>query len=91
MSIEGQYTIPGVCIVALKGGMNNAVNQFVKWTVGTKKTLVNLKTQTQRLFEQGNTALQVQKIVKPNATKPQILRELFKVIVWISRIYIYVQ
>lgn len=30
MSIEGQYTIPGVCIVALKGGMNNAVNQFVK-------------------------------------------------------------
>lgn len=52
---------------------------FINWMLGSQKTLTALKIKTKRRYEQGNTALQVDKIAKRNATKPEILRELFKV------------
>lgn len=46
---------------------------------GSQKTLTKLKVQAKKLYEQGNTGLQVARTVKANAAKPQLLRELFKV------------
>ena len=47
--------------------------------LGSQNTLTKLKVKAKKLFEQGNTGLQVAKTVKANAAKPQLLRELFKV------------
>ncbi len=79
LSIDGVYMIPTSCIIALKGGVYKAVILFTKYLLGSKKTLSILKMKTKTLFKQSNTGLQVVKAVKGNATKPQILRELFKV------------
>jgi hypothetical protein len=79
LTIEGDYRVPNSCIIALKGGMNEDVMLFIKSLSGSQKTLSKLRVQAKRLFEQGNTGLQVAKTVKANAAKPQIVQELFKV------------
>ena len=49
--------------------------------LGSQKTLTKLKVEVNTQVMENNLGIEVRKIVKGNATKPQIMRELFKVTV----------